>query len=186
LFAGAAWGAVASGCSSNNDAGPGNGDAALTCPASIDLAIDAVCSHEGQDCPIGYTCSDFPQQSHCVCTKGKYVCTDATGATIAKGAQPECVTLPPGNSKECPASESVADGKKCLTSGLICYFPGVQCPENQEPFVDHCQCVGAADGGLAFHCEPQTCNPRSDASDDAFSPPPPPDTGPPPSDGGNG
>jgi hypothetical protein len=174
-----AWAALTAGCSSNDDGGPGGADAALTCPASIDLAVDAPCTHEGQDCPIGYTCADFPQQSHCICSKGKYACTDSTGAPIVKGTPPQCVGLTPPNSKECPASETGTDGKTCHTPGLICYYTGVQCPENQQPFTDHCQCVGSAasDSGLAFECEPQTCNPRSDASNDAFQPPP--DTGPP-------
>jgi hypothetical protein len=180
VFAGAAWCALSAGCTSNDDAGPGNGDAAITCPASIEQAIDAPCAPDGHDCPIGYACGDFPQQSHCVCTKGKYVCVDATNAPIAKGGQPQCVGLPPPNSKECPTSESSTDGKVCHTPGLICYYTGVQCPENQQPFVDHCQCVGSvrSDSGLAFSCEPQTCIPRSDASGE------PPDSGPPPSDGG--
>jgi hypothetical protein len=183
LFAGAAWSALVAGCSTNNDATSGGDDASLTCPGSIAQAVDSPCSPEGHDCPIGYTCGAFPQQSHCVCTKGKYVCTDATGTAIAKGGQPQCVGLPPPNSKECPAAESGTDEKVCHTAGLICYYTGVQCPENDQPFVDHCQCVGSAssDSGLAFDCEPQTCNPRSDASDDSFRPP---DTGPPPSDGG--
>src|SRR5262249_40135061 len=89
LFAAAPWSALAAGCSSNNDAGPDGNDASLTCPATLDESLDAPCNHDGQDCPIGYTCGDFPQQSHCVCTKGKYACSDATGAPIAKGGQPQ-------------------------------------------------------------------------------------------------
>jgi hypothetical protein len=169
--------AIAAGCSSSSGGGTAPGDSPLVCPASIALAIGAACTHEGQDCPIGYACGAFPQQSHCVCTKGKFVCTDATGADVPKGAQPQCVGLAPPNSKECPAAESGTDGKTCHTSGLLCYYTGVQCPENATPFTDECQCIGSlsSDSGLAFHCEPKTCNPRSDASDDAFSPP---DTGP--------
>jgi hypothetical protein len=178
FFCAAAWFAMASGCSSKDDAGPAAQDASLTCPPSVAEAAEGLCTHEGQDCPIGYACGSFAQQAHCVCTKGQYACTDATGAVVAKGAEPVCVGFaPPANPAECPASESSAGGRVCRTAGLLCYYTGVQCPGSATPFIDHCQCVGSAltDSGLAFKCEPNTCNPRSDASDDAYSPP---DTGP--------
>ncbi len=156
---------VAVGCSSSSGSAP-PAPGVAQCPASVAEAIGAACVREGEDCGIGYACGNVPEQAHCVCTKGKYACTDATGADVAKGAQPACV--PPGqaNDKECPTGEAAAAGKSCKTPGLLCAYIGLQCSENALPNLDQCQCEGAPNGsGLFFHCEPKLCVPRSDASD---------------------
>jgi hypothetical protein len=163
---------VAVGCSSSSGGGAPVDASVAQCPASVAAAIGAACTREGQDCGIGYTCGNVPQQAHCLCTGGKYACTDATGADVAKGADPLCVPTGPANDKQCPAAEVGTEGKACTTAGLLCSYIGLQCPENAEPNLDTCQCQGAASGtGLFFHCEPVLCVPRSDASDDAFAAP---------------
>jgi hypothetical protein len=177
---GAAWAVSVSllsiaapiGCSSSS-----GGDAAIDasvaqCPASVAQAIGAACTREGEDCGIGYTCGNVPQQAHCLCTGGKYACTDSTGADVPKGSDPVCIATGPANDKECPAAETGTEGKACKTAGLLCSYIGLQCPENGEPNLDTCQCESAANTtGLFFHCEPKLCIPRSDASDDAFAAP---------------
>ncbi len=166
------WLAAPVGCASSSSGNEPAPPLAAQCPASVAEAIGAACSREGEDCGIGYACGNVPEQAHCICAKGKYACTDATGAAVAKGAQPACI--PPGqaNDKECPTSESAAANKPCKTAGLLCSYIGLKCPERAEPNLDTCQCEGAANGGgLFFQCEPRFCVPRSDASDDAFSAP---------------
>ena len=154
--------------SSNAQPAPG----VAQCPATLADAIDTACTRAGEDCGIGYACGNVPQQAHCVCTAGKYACTDSTGAAVAKGAPPACIAPGQPNDKECPTAESGTEGKACKTAGLLCSYIGLQCPEKPAPNLDTCQCeVAANGGGLFFHCEPKVCIPRSDASDDAFSAP---------------
>ncbi len=166
---------VGVGCLSSNDTpAPSTSDTSTTCPRSLSEAIGAACTLPNQDCPIGYySCGSTPQQAHCTCTNGKFACVDSTGALVAKDTPPGCIGAGKANDKECPAAEKGTERKACTTAGLLCYYIGVQCPENQEPNVDTCQCVNTGNGALAFHCEPKGCNPRSDAGEDAFTVPVP-------------
>jgi hypothetical protein len=158
---------VVLGCSSKSGETASEQDASLSCPVTVDVANGAACPVEKQDCPIGYPCGPFAQQAHCICTNGIYVCTDSAGNAIDKGASPVCVPPGSGNDKDCPASEADAVSDKggvCKTPGLQCFYIGASCPENAQPNMDVCQCVGVGDGSLHYNCEQKTCNPRSDAS----------------------
>lgn len=162
LFFGASWGAMA-GCSSDDLAATPPSAAAKFCPNTLKEAVGLACSSEGLDCPIGYQCLSVPQQGHCVCTAGKFACTDATKAVVPKGAEPACINQDKGNDQQCPASVAAAGGKTCTTAGLLCYYAGPTCPEsNGVPKRDQCQCKGA--NPLTFVCETEVCNPSSDAA----------------------
>jgi hypothetical protein len=186
LFFGVSWGGLlvtTPGCSSDDTAAPTKPAAAGVCPNTVKQAAGAACTQEGMACGIGYTCAAFPQQAQCNCTHGKFVCTDATGAAVAANRDPQCVPPGTGNDVECPKSEVGTMDKACMTAGLLCYYSGPVCPENNGvPNRDVCQCKGSP---LKFECEPQPCHPRSDASDDQFVPPPPDAKGDAPADVGN-
>ncbi len=170
LFFSASWGTIV-GCSSDEAAAPSPAPRAGICPNTVQTAVGAACSQEGLDCPIGYTCGAVLEQAHCLCTHGKYVCTDATLAVVSAKGEPACVPAGVGNDKQCPASEQGTDAMACTTAGLLCYYNGPVCPEgNGVPNRDVCQCKGSP---LQFECEQQLCNPRSDASSnfDQFVPP---------------
>lgn len=162
---------LAIGCSSSSDSAAPAAPGVAQCPASVAEAIGASCTRAGEDCAIGYACGNEPQQAHCLCTNGKYACTDATGTDVPKGQQPACIAPGAANDKECPVAETGSEGKACKTAGLLCSYIGLQCPESAQPNLDTCQCVGGPSGGLVIHCEPKLCIPRSDASDDAFHAP---------------
>jgi hypothetical protein len=147
---------------------------------TVGAAAGASCGIEDYACAIGYVCGAFNQQARCICTKGVFVCTDSTQATVEKGGTPACTPNGAGNDKECPTTQTLADQKKCTTSGLQCHYPGSVCPApSTQVNKDVCQCIASNDGGLAFKCERQFCNPQSDASNDLpdTAPPPPVDAG---------
>jgi hypothetical protein len=186
-----AWSTVSplsalSACSSTSSPAASGPDASPVCPNTVIAANGSKCAVEGYTCWIGFPCTDppIPQQAECVCTGGVYQCSNPPGSPvqgpIPPNSQPQCVSNGQGNDKACPTSES--DGQPCSSqqAGLICFYKGVQCPENSpgDFNTDECQCVNnpnpsGPDGGtLAFSCERQLCNPQGDAA-----PPPPPDAG---------
>ena len=169
LFFGVSWGTMA-GCSTDDASTAGKPVPAGYCPNTVRAAAGVACTQDGLICPIGYQCGSVPEQANCVCTAGLFVCTDAAGETVAKGAEPTCVPQGQGNDQECPATEDVAHGKPCTTAGLLCYYSGLLCPEgNGVPNRDVCQCKGSP---LQLECEIESCHPKSDASDDAYVVPP--------------
>ena len=161
---------VGVGCSSDDTVAPPKPVGPPVCPATVRQAAGASCTQEGFACGIGYSCGAVPEQAQCNCTHGKFVCIDATGAPVAANVDPQCVPPGTGNDAECPAAEVGTMGKPCTTAGLLCYYNGPVCPENQGvPNRDLCQCKGSP---LKFACEPQACHPKSDAGEpDAFVPP---------------
>jgi hypothetical protein len=162
IMLGAICGGIA-GCSTSDSAPQTSQAVSLACPVSVVAGVGAPCAAEGEDCPVGYTCGSFVEQAHCVCTSGKFVCADATHQTVDKALGPQCVGNGKGNDEECPAIESAAPGKGCTTAGLLCSYLGPVCGA-APALIDQCQCVGAADGGLVFTCEPKHCSPSADAA----------------------
>jgi hypothetical protein len=169
LFFGVSWGTMV-GCSSSTAPETTKPPAPFYCPNTVQEAVGAACTKEGAACAIGYACGAVPNQSHCTCTGGHFACTDSLGMPVMKGTDPGCADQGMGQDSQCPGSLASASGKACMTAGLLCYYTGAVCPENNGVAnKDVCQCKGSP---LAFECEEQACHPKSDAST-----PPPPDAG---------
>lgn len=160
------------GCSSSSSPPPPP-PVPVTCPAHVADAIGAPCGKEGMICEIGFPCGSFNQQAECTCTGGTFACTDQVQGAIPDGGAPRCGSNGHGNDSQCPATEDLADTFPCKTAGLLCFYSGVQCPKQPEPFTDSCQCVGDQMGGLAYVCDRGFCNPAPDAG-----PSPLPEAGP--------
>ena len=152
---------VMAGCSSSSDTS--TPDAAVqTCPTTIANAINTpACTGNpaGQPCVVGFICpGELNEVATCNCTGGNWACVDHDGNAITDPtAGTTCTNLGPGNDSQCPADEKSANFAGCKTSGLICSYAGQTCVGQSAPNTDTCQCVGGEDGGLLYHCEPNTC-----------------------------
>jgi hypothetical protein len=159
--------AAVPGCA-NDDAGNGTVDAAVPLGTgqnfcgfrTVGEAAGASCDTEARACDIGYVCGAFNQQGHCVCTGGKFACTDSTGADVAAGGEPACLSNGTGNDKACPASVATASAAACTVAGLLCTYQGLTCASGTK-LTDQCQCDVNDKGTLAFKCDTQIC-PGSD------------------------
>jgi len=138
------------------------------CPASLEEAVGAKCATEGLECPIGYACPPFlPEQAHCTCTGGSFVCKDSRETLLADGVIPACVSRTQGGNGLCPPDELTAQGAPCKVTGTQCAYAGPTCPGETVPTTDICTCEatgGGLDAAPQFHfqCESRGCNPQSD------------------------
>lgn len=162
-------GASSTGCSSDDVAATPDAAVAQDCPKTVLLAQGTTCREEALLCVIGYECGQFLNESaRCTCTAGKFDCVDPHGAAIEDPAKPKC-TSPGSGNKDCPASQSAAEGASCKTPGQQCAFEGFTCSGNTSKNTDICFCTGGTPENdaavpLIYRCEIKGCTPPSDGS----------------------
>jgi hypothetical protein len=126
-------------------------DAQAVCPATPSEAIGAACEVEGLRCYPEYPCGILSVTAACVCSSGRFSCTDVTDAALTSSdGSPAC---PPAASGEtCPSAEHMANQAPCSEPGLLCQYPS-SCAS--IPAFDQCECKAemTADGGSSFRFE---------------------------------
>jgi hypothetical protein len=147
------------GCSSSSDSSTPDA-ASQVCPVTIANAINTpACTSDREVCIVGFVCpGELNEIATCTCTAAAWACTDHDGNPITDPtAGTTCTALGGGNDKQCPADENSASFAGCTTPGLICSYPGATCPGTTKVNTDTCQCDGAGDGGLEYHCDQPSC-----------------------------
>jgi hypothetical protein len=135
-----------------------NEQAAATCPANIEAANGAKCPHEGLDCRMPISCDAVNEQATCVCTNGRFACSDHLG-DIPVGTEPVCTPRGPADDSPCPVSMQVAEDLPCVTTGKLCSYEGPICPESLtgKPALESCVCRGLSNGTKHYVCYPIKC-----------------------------
>jgi hypothetical protein len=150
---------MVAGCSSSSDSSTPDASSQV-CPVTIADAINTpACTTDREVCVVGFVCpGELNEIANCTCTGGSWACVDNKNAPITDPtAGTTCTNLGGGNDKNCPADETSASFAGCKNPGLICSYAGQTCAGASKPNTDTCQCDGAGDGGLQFHCQQQTC-----------------------------
>ena len=153
VLAGLIGAGVAVGCSSDEQH-PAAPDAEAVCAATVADTSGHSCGVEGLRCYPEYPCGIFSAIATCICSRGRFGCTDVTGNALNPADIPP--TCPPAtDGGACPATRSAAELSPCAVTGLLCAYPS-GCP--RTPAFDTCECFPAkmSDGGvgLRFECSP--------------------------------
>jgi hypothetical protein len=144
-------------------------DAQAVCPATGAETAGAACTVEGLVCSPQYACGVTFGIAHCVCSSGKFACTDLTDAALTGPASiPACPSA--AHAQRCPATESAANLAACTEQGLDCSY---RAPCGGTADLDHCLCFEGplpnGPMGLRFECTtpcyPDAGGPPIDAGD---------------------
>ncbi len=131
-----------------------------SCTAEIHDTNGKACGKEGLTCNFVFECESFTQLARCMCTEGRFACSDTSGS-VMPGASPQCVKNAPPSTEVCPATMAGASGASCDTVGRSCFYEGDYCPERPLPVrpLDYCQCARSQTGVMSFVCRKALCNP---------------------------
>lgn len=141
-------------CSDDEPGTPPPAAPPAQCPSTFAATAGTACTENGLVCTPDYACPGVFQQARCTCTGGSFVCTDATGATVARGGNPACVATPAPSGEACPGSLADARGKACSTPWRECTYA----PACNAGRLDVCLCRPDENTNeLTYRCEQSAC-----------------------------